>query len=379
MAQKLGFTTRSPSETGASLMILGSDIDLDSLRDGIERYWWPRLLDDNLEIRLFDGDDEVKGPRPRIRPDLRPYIHCYEIIVGRTPANPEFERTGNLGDAEPGGVALGQWAVTEIAPLEPDEGLDDDDAGPLQNKICLMRGPRMVVEYLDTSSKSGEAIAAVFVADSAADSYLRYSEPASHDKWNSNNPRLAQIANGRRLVRLLLRRLRGKIGEFQDTLAPPPPPIPTEPLSALERLLSDLLGGRGKSKASPPPRANDPFVINFHESRHETDEGSTISSRFALSLKPGASMNELPAIAVIRAAVLADDNQASDERIDLAQIKVNGSDADPSTDRIDVPLSKESPVVIEAVSIPIHSEWQAQISIEVSASKPTREQTTQEP
>ena len=203
MANKLGFALRSPAETGTSLMILGSEFDLDSLRDGIERYWWPRLLDANLEIRLFDGDDEVERPRPRTRSYLRPYIHCYEIIVGRTPANPEIERTGNLGEpagSEPGGVALGQWAVTEIAPLEPNELPNDDDddvTEPLQNKICVMRGPRMVVEYLNAPSRSGEAIAAVFVADDAADSYLRYSEPASHDKWNFNNPRLALVANGK--------------------------------------------------------------------------------------------------------------------------------------------------------------------------------------
>ena len=381
MAGRLGFAVRSPAETGASLMILGSNIRLDDLRYGIETYWWPRLLDDDLEIRLFDGHDEVEGPRPRIRPDLQPYIHCYEMIVGRAKPNVEGERTGSLGQtagSEPGGVTLGQWGACEIAFQEPQDATEEDEGAEskesLQNKICVMRRPRMVVEYVDTPSRDGEAIVAVFVADGQADSYLRFSEPSSHDKWNYNNPRLAQIANGPRLVRILLRRLKQQVGDFQRALAPPSPPIPTEPLSALQHLLSDLLGGKGKSRSPFPPRPDDPFVIQIQESRHETDEGSRVAGRVTLSLKPAASMDLLPARAVIRAAVLADDNQASDERINLASIKVDGREADLSDDGIDLSLSKESPIVIEAMSDPIDREWQAQISVEVIASKILPEQ-----
>ena len=377
MAGRLGFAVRSPDETGASLMALGSDIDLADLRHGIETYWWPRLVDDDLEIRLFDGDDEMVGPRPRIRPDLRPYIHCYEMIVGRAKANTEGERTGSLGrsaGSERGDVTLGQWGACEIASQEIEDATEEDEGAEsresLQNKVCVMRRPRMAVEYIDTPSQNGEAIVAVFVADEQADSYLRFSEPSSHDKWNHNNPRLAQIENGPRLVRVLLRRLKRQIGDFQKALAPPPPPIPTEPLSALQHLLSDLLGGRGRSKGSPPRRTDDPFVIEIHESRHETDEGSRIASRVALSLKPEALMDELSARAVMRAAVLADDNQASDEQIELAQVRVDGRDIVPSDDGMEVSLSKEASVVIEVMSYPIHPEWQAQISIEVSAPKP---------
>ena len=377
MAGRLGFAVRSPDETGASLMALGSDIDLADLRHGIETYWWPRLVDDDLEIRLFDGDDEMVGPRPRIRPDLRPYIHCYEMIVGRAKANAEGERTGSLGrsaGSERGDVTLGQWGACEIASQEIEDATEEDEGAEsresLQNKVCVMRRPRMAVEYIDTPSQNGEAIVAVFVADEQADSYLRFSEPSSHDKWNHNNPRLAQIENGPRLVRVLLRRLKRQIGDFQKALAPPPPPIPTEPLSALQHLLSDLLGGRGRSKGSPPRRTDDPFVIEIHESRHETDEGSRIASRVALSLKPEALMDELSARAVMRAAVLADDNQASDEQIELAQVRVDGRDIVPSDDGMEVSLSKEASVVIEVMSYPIHPEWQAQISIEVSAPKP---------
>ena len=52
MAEELGIPIRSPNATGTSMLILGNDYDLDDIREGIEDYWWPRILEDNLEVHL---------------------------------------------------------------------------------------------------------------------------------------------------------------------------------------------------------------------------------------------------------------------------------------------------------------------------------------
>lgn len=107
MAEKLGIRPRQRNETGASILVLGSDVALNDLRKGIEEYWWPRLLDNDLEVSLYDGDREAAGPAIRSRPELRPYIHCYEMAVGRAQPDSGGERLRDLGAVNT--QALGNW------------------------------------------------------------------------------------------------------------------------------------------------------------------------------------------------------------------------------------------------------------------------------
>ena len=368
LAAQLGFTVRSSSDTGTSIMIIGSDINMDSLRDGIERYWWPRLLDDNLDIRLFDGDRELDGPRPRLRTELRPYIRCYEMIVGRSKSTSDKERLKSLNypkSEAPGG----QWAAVEIQ--ESDIATDNDVANENEdeyteqfiNKICVMRDPRMVVDYIDSRSQNGESVAAVFVADESVEGYLRFSEPPSHDKWNPKSVRLN--SESKRIVRSVLSKLKSEVKEFQSSLGPATPVAPPEPLPELERMLSSLLGGTGKTKPAPPPRVTDPFRIEIRESRNEMPEGSRLLGKINLALKPDATMAHLNASVVVRASVLADDNQRVEESIDIEWLKVNGENIKDPVTGFMVALHKDSNAVIEALFLPVDRECSAQISVEV--------------
>ena len=368
IAEQLGFKVRSSSDTGTSLMILGSEISMDSLRDGIEKYWWPRLLDDNLDIRLFDGDEELEGPKPRLRTELRPYIRCYEMIVGRSKPTSDRERLKSLNYPK-SEAPSGQWAAVEIQEsdivTDNDESDEDEDeyTEQLINKLCVMRDPRMVVDYIDSRSQNGESVAAVFVADESVEGYLRFSEPPSHDKWNSKSVRLDR--ESKRIVSRVLSKLKSEVREFQSSLAPATPVAAPEPLAELERMLSGLFGGTGKTKPPPPPRVTDPFRIEIRESRTETNEGSKLLGKISLGLKPGAAMAHLNANIVVRASILADDNQRVDESIDIEWLKVNGTDIKDSLEGFTVELHKDKSVAIETLFLPIDRECSAQISVQV--------------
>lgn len=80
-AERLGFKRRGLSERGTSLLIVDCGVDCEMLRDAIEEWWWPRLLDDELglDVALYEQGQRLAPPRPRKRPDLRPFIECFDL------------------------------------------------------------------------------------------------------------------------------------------------------------------------------------------------------------------------------------------------------------------------------------------------------------
>ena len=86
LAQRLGFTKRGSTEFGTSIMIVGSEIDMSKLREAVEDYWWPRIISDQLSVDLWEGNDQVlRDPEPLQRPELAPYIRCYELVENDLP------------------------------------------------------------------------------------------------------------------------------------------------------------------------------------------------------------------------------------------------------------------------------------------------------
>lgn len=88
LAAQIGFVARkTPADTGTSIAVVDSHFDtrdhLEKIREGIERYYWPRIIDNRLEVRFFDGAEELDPPRPRLRNDLRPYIEAYERALAQ--------------------------------------------------------------------------------------------------------------------------------------------------------------------------------------------------------------------------------------------------------------------------------------------------------
>lgn len=48
IAQKLGFTLRGEEDYGTSILIIGTKVSIESLKEGIETSWWLRLIDTEL-------------------------------------------------------------------------------------------------------------------------------------------------------------------------------------------------------------------------------------------------------------------------------------------------------------------------------------------
>jgi hypothetical protein len=135
LAEKLGFELRGPSDFGTSILIVYSDVDPEQVRRGVEDWWWPRLVENRLDVEIIAVSGEKLIPRPRRREDLRPFIDAFDIATQR--AEPikgqhKFAKLNNLEDLQ-----LGTCGFTVI-PL--------GDKGPLtaedrSNNVALIRSP----------------------------------------------------------------------------------------------------------------------------------------------------------------------------------------------------------------------------------------------
>lgn len=91
LAEKLGFRKRTKSDYGTSMLLIGTeisgdDISIDKIRQAIETWWWPRYIEDRLDIELYEDDQMKSPPRPKQRVDLKPYIDCYlQMSNGSSP------------------------------------------------------------------------------------------------------------------------------------------------------------------------------------------------------------------------------------------------------------------------------------------------------
>jgi hypothetical protein len=182
LAAELGFERRS--ETGLSVMIVDPHVDESALIEGVMTHWWPAIEDQVLRVKVNLSNGETRVPNPKSRPDLRPYIRAFRLATGAVEATSDqelhhFFRKHRMG-------TIGAVAANE---LTPDEEIP---AKVPQNCIALIRGSRMVVAYMQGSSRSTVDFHAVFVADPSTEEIFRMAEPPSHDRWE-DDPRLDSL------------------------------------------------------------------------------------------------------------------------------------------------------------------------------------------
>ena len=238
LAERLGFPKREQDDFGTSIMILDSRIDIGSFREAVEDFWWPRLISDQLSLELWEGEDNlIPSPEPLLRPKLKPYIKCYNLVEDDIPLE--------NGEGRPAfraiqGVQIGKLALKALPPTDPNEDDDPEQDTRFRNTVALIRtGPRMVVEYLDTGGRQQGNFTGAFVSHRDSEEALHLWEPPSHDAWNSNSTRLrnADPVN-RELVSAILNRIKQAARRFQREISPVTPPVQVSGSRELEQILA---------------------------------------------------------------------------------------------------------------------------------------------
>jgi hypothetical protein len=368
LARNLGFNIRQDTDLGTSVLIIDSSIDLKEIVEGVENWWWPRLISNELDVQIVSSDGSKTMPRPRMRDHLRPFIEAYEVCNTQAIAKPGTELRKSFNKI--GDLSLGVCAL-KVLEKDPDGQLPVPEE--LVDSIALMRAPKMVVAYYRAWHAGNPPLAGVYVADDDIDDILRSAESPAHDKWDLDSARLLDAeGNNRNVVDSVLRRLRTTVKSFQQQASPPPPPRPRK-LGLLERNLANFLA---PSKGGPEPGPDHPSApihlkYDVFPQLHAAADGNLeMSTKFILKLKDDGEQDELDVRLKVTCAVVADGADVDPIPIVTTSEGGNLEPLDEKAGIYRVRLTKHSAVKVSAKSAPYDPNWTIRFVPEVEPLEP---------
>lgn len=354
VAKKLGFQVRDKGSSGSSILILDPQVNPTDLVAGIETWWWPALVEQSMDVVVFDENGDRLIPKPRQRADIRPFVEAFHIATGvAEPMGSHQNRSAfnkidaaSIGDA---GLVLLESDIVEKG--FPEERL---------NSIALIRGPRMVVQYHPIGGLS-PYVAGAFVASDDVEAWLKVSEPPAHDVWDATSPDLEEFGEtAAKAVKAIHNRLKMQSAMFRKSAAPPPSPN-RRSLKVFENMFGRLFKSRQPGSPSVPPGESAPIRIEF--TGHPTPvaapgepEKIKFSTRFDIRLREDFPRPE----AQLKVSLDCNIVEEEDSRGDPLSVKVAVSGADFSNDsdgRFILKLKKDDKASFQVDSEPYDSIW----------------------
>lgn len=311
MAANLGFDRRSRAEFGTSMMVLGCNLQIGLIREGIQNYWWPRIVDGGLAVELVDDGQIVDPPLPHEVKELVPYIRAYEMAVGEGNQDDDAGVVRRLRASREREV--GRCAVVPANRDDfPEEESRSHDLKPMYpdiNEVAYIRSPRMVVTYHELPS--GPDVVGAFVADDEIDPVLKLAEPPDHTRWAGDSPRLSN--EDKVFVRGIDQRvvgvantLRDRLrGETSDSLGSPRP---------LEELMGRLFGvRRGGEDPPPPPPPNSNVTVSTENEIKSHDGLARLSGRVSIRCRESYDGPDFDCRVKVGVELLRQDTRTVDE------------------------------------------------------------------
>lgn len=318
MAAKLGFDPRTNKQLGTSVLIVDAVVDPADILRGVEDWWWPRLLANQLDVRVIDSAGKVTLPRPRKRPDLQPFLDAYELAIGKSPPNnkTDFRRPFNKLDKD---TSIGNAGFKVLEKNDKDEFAVDEAR---IDSVALIRSPLMVVAYHRTWNVATPAMAGAFLADPDIDDILRAAEPPAHDRWDADARRLQdQTGRNRSIVKRVLDNIRRNLKGCQGNASPPPPPRPKR-LTMLERTLASFLTPtKTGSKPGVEPTAAPIHLTYDKEPRAEAaGDKLRLTAAFSVKLKADEEIEGLQARVRVTCPVIEDGQPGDTIRLTMTSL-----------------------------------------------------------
>lgn len=365
LAENLRFRPRAEDDLGTSLLVVDCGVDCEELREAIEEWWWPRLLEDNLDIALYEGDKRLPPPRPKKRKDLVPFIDAYELAIGRSMPTGKHQKADQFQKLH--GRPIGRYGLVAID--------DDPDAETKLmerlDSVALIRGPRMVVEYLPVRVGSTTRYAGVCIAAPEIEKELRLSEPPEHTRWDPDSSRLETLGDeAREFVQAITSRVKQRVRAFVNEAAPPKPRQELH-LRSLERLLGGIFRAPSKGPDRPPGPISqaDPVEIRLLEPPHTIADGDELRLQGVLriGLADGSDRDSIEARLRVRCLVQEDEGVADDDSI---PVHLEGDDADFEHDpenpgAVLVTLTRDWKPSFRYRSEPYSPDWTTRVEVEV--------------
>jgi hypothetical protein len=352
---------KSLAEQGTSLLIVDAALSMEDLLAGIETWWWPRLLEHDIDVSLIDEDAGTESfPRPRRRDDLKPFMDAYQIALGRSePMRPHQKREDFYRVEQ---LAAGDLGLAMLTP-EQEASIDESR----RNCVALVRAPRMVIAYLPVSTVSPPVVG-TFVGHADVEKYLKLSEPPAHNSWDHKADRLTiDGGRGARLVKSILDRIKKKARDFQNSATPPAPPRPNR-LQRLERALGRYFMTRdNRQRQEGPEETPVHLVFQSEPTAKPVGDGMLgMTSRFEIRLKDDGP-EEMRLRLQVNCSILENESHAGDGLpmdIQVAGVEAQASAQDPTI--FDFTLSKGARARFTVTSAPYDPNWSLRFQPEVS-------------
>lgn len=331
LAEKLGFRLREEGDLGTTILIIDATVNLADIVVGVEDWWWPRLIENKLDVEVYDPSGSVLVPRPKRNEQLKPFIEAFEIARGMASPKQSTQKLSPLNRL--GETALGTCGFV-VAQL-------NEQGSPIVrpercNTVALIRAPLMVVAY-KACSETAPVVVGAFMAADEIDVVLKKSEPPAHDRWDPDSANLRDVkGEGKGVVTAVMSRIKDNLKRFQREAAPPAP-AKQKRLSILERALGSYFRPQGMGPKPQPDQAASPLHLVFSKQPHAiaTPEGALkLRSVFDIFLDPKATEEQVKLQLRISCPVMEDEDQEGD---DLAlTVKFTGVEAqvDPDDHRL---------------------------------------------
>lgn len=323
----LGFKTREDGDYGTTVLIPGCDFKMEELAKAIEKWWWPLLLKDDSEgkikIELVEDDGTELELNPQQREDLYPFIkasnNSRDAFSADKKARSQEIKVNVQGQKVPGNLSC----------LRLPKGSQNS----LKNHVALIRD-NLVIQYWDRAFREEalEAVGVFFVTNKNPElkKKIIFSEPAAHDQFNEHNNRLMAIygTEGSDLVRQLKNQIREKCRDFQTTLEQITRPKDDKLFSFLDNILGPLIKPRKIGPNPSPPDSRPRIQTIQKKSKTVMIDGVKHSElHFEFGLVDEAEVEEMDFDLNLSCAVLADDNQTADKKLQINLMDRAGNNA----------------------------------------------------
>ena len=331
LAERLGFELREDGDLGTTILIIDATVNLADIVIGVEDWWWPRLIENKLDVEVYDPSGTVSVPRPKRNEQLKPFIEAFEVARGMATPKQGTQKLSPLNRLGETTLGICGFVVAQI----------NEQGSPIVrpdrcNSVALIRAPLMVVAY-KACSETAPVVVGAFMAADEIDVVLKKSEPPAHDRWDPDSANLRDVkGEGKGVVTAVMSRIKDNLKRFQREAAPPAP-AKQKRLSILERALGSYFRPQGMGPKPQPDQTASPLHLVFTKQPHAiaTPEGTLkLRSVFDIFLDPKATEEQVKLQLRISCPVMEDEGQEGDDLALIVKFTGVEAQADPHDHRL---------------------------------------------
>jgi len=286
------------STYGTTIVIMCPTVNLEEVIDATEKYWWPAILDGELEVDFKSNDFHgIKVPQPKSRLDLSPYFSAYDLAKkDREPIPPyEYAPIWPIEDR----TALNKEADIRVGPKEYSLGsvgykIDiksgfvdpetiDDESTSTNSWVALIRSTGMVINYEEMKFRKDPVVHGVMIASNEAEGILQSVEPPSHNRWFPHKK--SPVSEIGKMLSWIEERLKKDIRDLKKKVQIPDD-LKRKRIEILSKAFGELFKSKGSGSVLPPPAPKQSVHITWlKKAQLELGAGGGNLRRFRSKIK----------------------------------------------------------------------------------------------